>query len=206
MACKARAVLAAAAILVLSATLPVVAAPQAGEVLAFVGQCFLQSGGQRTLLKLGDAVGVGDTVEIAEGARLKLRMKDGSVVSAGSGTRVTIEAYDSDAQHRDAKLSLAAGLLRAVVSTVSQPSRFEVDTATGVAAVRSTDWFIEARQGSTQVGVLTGTVNLTSRGTKKGVNIPERWGSRIEAGMSPVPARVWSTAEFDDVIGRTDVK
>src|SRR5258708_7004516 len=127
----------AAPILIVAGTLPVAAAPQAGEVLAFVGQCFLQSGGQRTLLKLGDAVGVGDTIEVAEGARLKLRMKDGSVVSAAAGTRVTIEAYDSDAQHRDAKLSLAAGRPRARGPTGRPPPRPRGGTPTARGPVRA---------------------------------------------------------------------
>jgi hypothetical protein len=132
-------------------------------------------------------------------------MEDGSVISAASGTRMTVAAYGDSAQGRDARLSLAAGLLRAVVSAVTRPSRFEVETATGVAAVRSTDWFIEAKPGSTQVGVLDGTVVLTSLATRRSVTLPSRWGARVEAGRSPVPGRVWSQAEFDDVIARTKV-
>jgi hypothetical protein len=127
------------------------------------------------------------------------------VISAASGTRMTVAAYAGGTQGRDAKLSLAAGLLRAVVAAVSGPSHFEVETATGVAAVRSTDWFIEARPGTTQVGVLDGTVVLTSLATRRSVTLPSRWGARVEAGRNPVPGRVWSQAEFDDVIARTTV-
>lgn len=182
-------------------------ATQAGEVLALAGQCFLEAGGQRAALKLGDAVHVGDKVEVAEGARLKLRMSDGSVLSAASGTSMTISGYDVDqaAQQRDARLSLASGLLRAVVSSFGGTSHFEVDTATGVAAVRSTDWFIEAFAGSTQVGVLSGVVSLASIATKRAVDIPARWGARLEAGRAPVPPRVWTQAEFESVINRTNL-
>jgi hypothetical protein len=182
-------------------------ASQAGEVLALSGQCFLEAGGQRAALKLGDAVHVGDKVEVPEGARLKLRMSDGSVLSAASGTSMTISGYDVDqaAQRRDARLSLASGLLRAVVSSFGGTSHFEVDTATGVAAVRSTDWFVEAFPDSTQIGVLSGVVSLSSIATQRSVDIPARWGGRIEAGRAPVPPRVWTHAEFDSVIDRTNV-
>jgi hypothetical protein len=96
--------------------------------------------------------------------------------------------------------------LRAVVTALQSPSHFEVDTATGVAAVRSTDWFIEARPGSTQVGVLEGRVSLKSVASGKEIVIPARWGARVEAGRDPVPARVWTAAEFDDFIRRTNLE
>ena len=110
------------------------------------------------------------------------------------------------AGHRqNAQLSLAAGLLRAVVAPVDHPASFEVSTAVGTAAVRSTDWFIEIQPNATQVGVLTGAVSLTSAATARSVLIPAHWGARLEAGRDPVMARVWTPQEFQAVINRTDV-
>lgn len=180
------------------------AAP-AGQVLAASGQAFIETGGQRNPAKPGDPVSVGDTLDVPQGAKVKLRMNDGSVIAAAAGSRLTIEAYESDGSGRNAQLNLASGLLRAVVTQVNQPSRFEVSTATGVAAVRSTDWFVAANPGSTQVGVLEGAVNLTSAATKRAVRIPARWGARVETGKDPVSPRVWEQREFDDVIARTDL-
>jgi hypothetical protein len=182
------------------------AAPDAGEVLAMGGQCFAVSQGARVALKIGDPVHVGDTMDVPQGAKLKLRMADGSVIAVAQGSQLTIEAYAvGGADKRDVKLGLASGLIRAVVASVGEPQHFEVATATGVAAVRSTDWFIEAGAGSTRVGVLAGAVALTSAATGRSVRIPARWGARVEAGRDPVPARVWTPEEFDAVIARTDV-
>ena len=169
----------------------VAAGPQAGEVLALFGQCFVETAGRRDPLKLGDAVHVGDTVDVAAGAKLKLRMNDGSVIAVASGSRVTIAEYrvSDGGESRDATLSLGEGLLRAVVSPLRGPPHFEVDTATGVPAVRSTDWFIEAKPGSTQVGVLDGRVSLKSAATGEEIVIPARWGARVEAGRDPVPGK-----------------
>lgn len=181
------------------------AAEQAGDVLAIFGDSFLVTGGQHAPLKMGDPIHVGDAIEVGPGAKLKLRMIDGSVIAAASGSHLTIDSYAADASHRDAKLSLAEGLLRAVVSPASASSSFEVNTATGVAAVRSTDWFIESNAKGTQVGVLTGVVDLASRATGRDVKIPARWGARVEPGMDPVPARVWSESEFENDIARTNM-
>ncbi|MBV9828117.1 MAG: FecR domain-containing protein [Alphaproteobacteria bacterium] len=184
-----------------------VAAP-AGAVVGLAGACFVESGGARAPLRLAAAVQVGDTVDVPADGKLKLRMADGSVVSVGSGSRMTVTAYGvaANGQREDAKLSLASGVVRAEVTPTSQPAGFEVDTAVGAAAVRSTDWFAVATPGAMQVGVLTGAVVMTSAATGRGVTIPARWGARLEAGRDPVPPRVWSQAEFDAVIARTDVR
>lgn len=183
------------------------AAAPAGEVLALKGACVAERDGKPMPLKAGDPVLVGDTVVVPDDGRLKLRMVDGSVISEAAGSRMTIGSYAAGGSGggRDVGLKLASGLLRAVVAPAGQPSRFEVETATGVAAVRSTDWFVSAKTAGTQVGVLDGVVALTSAATHRAVSIPARWGSRVEPGRDPVPPRVWTKAEFDDVIGRTDL-
>lgn len=182
------------------------AASPAGEVVGVRGQCFDLSGGGRTALTLGAAVAVGDTVEVPAGARLKLRMSDGSILSLASGSAVTIREYalGPSGRRRNALLSLGLGLLRALVTTGS-PGRFAVETAVGVAAVRSTDWFVEVQPGAARVGVLRGAVTLTSRATGRSVTIPAHWGGRLEAGLDPTPPRLWSPAEFDAVIARTNL-
>jgi hypothetical protein len=86
------------------------------------------------------------------------------------------------------------------------PSVFEVDCAAGRAAARLTDWFMETQPESVRVGVLEGSVILTSRATGRSVSIPARWGARLEAGLDPVAPRPWSTAEFADVIARTNAR
>jgi hypothetical protein len=185
-----------------------VLAQSAGTVVGISGVCFVVSGGSRAALRLGQSVQVGDTLDVAASAKLKLRMADGSIISVASATQVTIRAYAIDAagQRQDATLSLGQGLLRAVVAPVTGPAKFEVDTAVGTAAVRSTDWFVEAFRASMQVGVLSGTIVLTSDATGRSVAIPALWGGRLEAGLDPVPPRLWSQAEFDAVLARTEVR
>lgn len=190
----------------LAAAAVAIAAP-VGSVVGLAGACFVESGGARNPVRLGQEVQVGDTVDVPPAGRLKLRMADGSIVSVASGSRLAIAAYGVDAagQRQQARLSLTEGILRAVVAPAQRPASFEVDTAVGAAAVRSTDWFVRAERGSMQVGVLTGSVDMFSAATRRGVTIPARWGARLESGRDPVPPRLWSQAEFDDVIGRTAV-
>lgn len=200
-----RSALVAAALLLLAAG--AASAAPAGTVVGLLGGCYVESGGSRSALKIGQPLEVGDTVGVPVDGKLKLRMTDGSVVSVAADTRMTVAAYgvDGAGQRQEARLSLAQGLLRAVVAPVEHPASFEVDTAVGTAAVRSTDWFVQASPGALQVGVLTGSVEMTSAATRRGVTIPARWGARLEQGRDPVPPRVWSKAEFADVTARTNL-
>src|SRR5260370_40422897 len=98
------------ALLLLPISLPGVArAAPAGSVVGLSGSCFVESGGRRTALKMGQGVQVADTVDGPADGKLKLRMTDGSVVSVAAGTRMTISAYATDAsgQRQDGKLALA---------------------------------------------------------------------------------------------------
>ena len=71
-------------------------------MLALFGQCFVETGGRRSLLKLGDAVHVGDTVDVEPGAKLKLRMNDGSVIAVASGGRLRYRsAYTGHCKYGD---------------------------------------------------------------------------------------------------------
>ena len=188
--------------------LPAAALAAAGSVVGVNGGSTIERAGKAAPVKIGQGVEVGDTVVVPADGKLKLRMADGSVVSVAAGSRMSIAAFSADAQgqRQEAKLSLGQGLIRAVTAPVGRVANFEVDTAVGTAAARSTDWFVEIAPGGMQVGVLTGSVEMTSRTTRRGVTIPARWGARLEAGRDPVPPRVWSQAEFDAVIARTDVR
>ncbi len=182
------------------------AAP-AGTVVGLSGACFVESDGARHPLSLGQPVEVSDTLDVPADGRLKLRMSDGSVISIASGTRMTVAAYSVNGagQRQQAQLSLASGLMRAVVAVAQQPSRFEVDTATGVAAVRSTDWFVAATPTSTAVSVLDGTVALTGRAHGREVLVSAHSGSEVYAGHPPLPPHTVRQAAFDALIAQTSL-
>src|SRR5438270_2362847 len=160
------------------------AAMPAGTVVVVSGSCTDHG----RVLKSGDAVQISDTVEVPAGGNLKLQMADGSVISVAPGSSMTVASYNIGASGRHVRLSLTQGLLRAHVTSAKGPSTFEVSTAVGTASVASdsADWFIKAQTGSAQVGVLTGTVDLTSTVTDEAVSIPTRWGTELERGLDPV--------------------
>jgi hypothetical protein len=177
------------------------AAMPAGTVVAVSGSCTARG----RALKPGDPVQVSDTLNVPAGSKLKLRMSDGSMIAVAPGSSMTVESYNFGGAGRYVKLSLAQGLVRAVVAPVGSPSTFEVATAVGAASVRSdsADWFIAAQTGWAQVGVLDGDVDLASGATGRSVSIPGHWGTRLEDGHDAVPPRNWTEAEFEAVTEST---
>jgi hypothetical protein len=169
----------------------------AGTVIGVNGSCTDHG----HVLKSGDAVQVGDRLDVPVGGNLKLRMADGSLISVASGAGMTVAGYSIDGPGRDVKLSLTQGVLRAEVTSVRGASKFEVSILGGTASVTSgsADLFIEALPDSAQVGVLAGSVDLTSTATGQSVSIPAHWGTHLETGLDPVLPRVWAQREFNAV-------
>ena len=178
----------------------------AGSVVAVSGQTSVQRGGQQLPLAIGAPVYVGDSVQVGADGKLKLRMSDGSVLSLAPSSNLRIDNYlvDGTGRRQSATLSMGQGLLRSITAPVDRPASFEVDTAVGASAVRSTDWFVDAASGQEQVSVLSGSVALTSRATGRAVTIPAGATSHLYAGRDPEPPRALSSAESASLISRTE--
>ncbi|HVH81949.1 MAG TPA: FecR domain-containing protein [Stellaceae bacterium] len=201
---------------------PAEAGSLAGSVVGVVGQAFVDRSGQRSGLRLGDPVFVDDAFTVPAGAKLKLRMNDGSVLSLAENTTLRIDIYvlNSYGQRQSAVMSLGGGLIRAITAPGSQPSLFEVNTAVGTSGARSTDWFSGVLTaspppgsrlsgtppGSAYVVVLSGTVALTSRATGRSVLIQPSYGSEVVPGQDPHPPVLHTQAELDRLTARTEVR
>ncbi len=202
------------ALLVLAALIAAAPAGRAadgvGQVVAFNGECFVQSGDQRSPLKVGDAVHVGDVIEVPEAARLRLDMADGSVLALASGSRLTVEAYEvtADGGRGAVRLRLGAGLVRAVVGKANQPAPFDIETPSGLASARGTDWFVEADADTTRVSVLDGTAALAKPGAApaSAVTIPAQSESEATPKTPPAPPHRLAAAEFARLKARTQVR
>jgi hypothetical protein len=211
--CMTRAAAAGAAALLLLFAAPALAAP-AGTVVGVSGSCYVENGAggagaARSALQLGAAVQIGDTIDVAADGKLKLRMADGSILAVAPGTRMTVAAYavTPSGQRQNAQLSLSQGLLHVIDTPTQQaPAKFEVDTAVGAAAVRSTNWLIEATANDQQVSVISGSVVVTSGATGHSVVVPAHETTRVERGHDPLRPRPLSRAAVQRLLGRTQLR
>jgi len=184
---------------------PPAIAAACGEVLAMSGTATIETGGQQRPAAVGEPVQVGDTITVPQNAKVRLHMDDGSIVTVAAGTQMTIGKYDVDATgtRQEAELTMPAGLMRAVVSAGGGTPNFEVKTATGVAAVRGTEWYVDAQGDTTQVYVVTGDVSLADAAGRNAVTIPKMSASSVVAHKTPTPIRPVSQLELNGLAERT---
>src|SRR5437762_10974831 len=139
------------------------AAPKTAQVSALEGRAQRSRGsGPRGEVRLGMAVGQGDTIETEEKARLEIRFSDNSVLRLGGKAKLELaEAhFAGGAARRRLSARLFFGKLWAKVTSVLQgEQKFEVETENAVAGVRGTTFRMDANQDkSVLVRVYDGTV------------------------------------------------
>jgi hypothetical protein len=166
-------------------------AAASGEILAVSGVASIETDGQQRPVAMGDPVQAGDIIDVPQDSKVRLRMNDGSIITLAPGTRMTIDKYDVDGRgvRQDAELTMSSGLLRTIVSAGSGTPNFEVKTATGVAAVRGTDWYIDAQGDVTRVYVVTGAVSLSDPSGGSPLTVSPLEASTVDAHKEPVKSR-----------------
>ena len=98
-----------------------------------------------------------DLMQTARSGRLRMSLRDGSILSMGSETQMRVVQHDPAAQRTE--LQLNYGRLRSRVVSLSKPnSKFEVQTPVAVASVVGTDFFVSATETTATVICYSGSV------------------------------------------------
>ncbi len=134
-------------ILALTATLAAAQAPSpAGTVASLQGRADAQAGGQATWrpLTTGKDVFVGDRLGTADASRLKVLMRDDSVLTLGPKSELVVDQLDVRDGGGTSRLGAVVGAVRAVVTDRygTPGSSFEMKTPTAVAGVRGTGFVV----------------------------------------------------------------
>ena len=113
-------------------------------------------------LGLREGVQWNDLLETNVSGRLRVSLRDGSILSLGSNSQMRVVQHSAATQQTT--LDLLFGRLRSQVVKLTQPnSRFEVRTPTAVAGVIGTDFLLIVTTDRTTVVVFSGVVKVTPR-------------------------------------------
>jgi hypothetical protein len=188
-----------------SSAAPALAADEiVGSVLAVRGVVFADVQGAPEPLAVNAPVRAGVAI-VSHDGKAKIALHDGSVISIGENARVRIDAHDGAARKAKTKLALIAGALRLFVSKASTDGSFEVESETAIAAVRGTDWIVDATRDHTAVAVLSGRVAVTGREAAAGSTVlltAPGEGTDVRRGTAPTPPVPWGARRLADVLAR----
>ncbi|HWC16557.1 MAG TPA: FecR family protein [Terriglobales bacterium] len=107
-----------------------------------------------------DQVQWNDLLQTNPSGRLRVGLRDGSILSLGSNSQMRVVQHDPVAQQTT--LEILFGKLRSQVVKLTQPnSKFEVRSPTAVAGVIGTDFLMIVTADRTTVVVFSGIVQVT---------------------------------------------
>ena len=138
----------------------------AGKLTAVLPVVNVIRGPQQTPASTSEAVYWGDVINTGHLARARVALDDGSVLSVGSDSNLTVTKHDGGAQQTE--LDLNYGRVRAkAVKQVKPNASFEIRTPTGVAGVVGTDFALDSQGDTTRIVVYEGKVNFCAYKSKK---------------------------------------
>lgn len=175
-----------------------------GSVLAVRGEVFLDTSGGQRRLTAGAPIHLEDTIVTTAG-KARIALVEGTIISVGENSRVRVAEYESKAVDRKTRVSLISGVLRLVVAKITPAGSFEVETETAIAAVRGTDWVIEATAENTAVAVIAGVVAVSNRdGPVQATVVLDRpgQGTDVRRNSPPTPVKQWGAERFANTVAR----
>ena len=140
-------------------------AQHAGKLTAVLPVVNVVRGPQQTPASTAEAVFWGDVINTGHLARARVALDDGSVLSVGSDSNLTVTKHDAAQQQTE--LDLNYGRVRAkAVKQVKPNANFQIRTPTGVAGVVGTDFALDSQGDTTRIVVYEGKVNFCAYKSK----------------------------------------
>jgi hypothetical protein len=170
------------------------AAAQGALVTSITGTAQAQVGtGPARALRLGDEVQQGATVSTGGSSSLVMKFSDGQIAALTSNSRMTITAYQYNAQSGAGNilLSLVNGGMRAITGLIGRrsPSTVSYRAATATIGIRGTDVSIATLLGNVVVSVSGGEISFTFGGQTITVPAGQAVNGRADGNFSQAAAR-----------------
>jgi hypothetical protein len=175
-----------------------------GEIVLLKGSATATQGGQTVRLYRGASVIVGDRLLTGKGARLQLRMIDGTVVTLGENTEFIVREYEVTETNGVGLLELTRGFFRAVTGKITklQTHSFQVKTPLAVVGVRGTDFWGEQSPKRLRIALLGGTAVIITNDAGSVELTEAGFGTEVtSATIAPKAPFRWSPEELTRAAG-----
>jgi hypothetical protein len=174
-----------------------------GSVVAVRGAVFSDAGAGQQPLAANTPVHRGETIVTGAG-KAKIALNDGTIISIGENSRMRLAHYAGTAARAKITVDLVSGVLRPLLVKATPSGNFEIETETAIAAVRGTDWVIEATPERTSVAVIRGVVTVSGRTDRQATVVLRSpgQGTDVRRGSAPTPPAPWGIKRLAEILVR----
>ena len=149
-------------------------------------------------LQDGSSILVGDRVATGADSRLRLKMNDGALLTLGSSSSITIEAWNESETLGQAVVDVVEGVFLAASGAIARlgPDRMVVNTPAATLGIRGTEVWGDASPDRLAVALLSGTgVSIdTPQGRLEMTDSGS--GLDIVAGQALPPIKQWGPSRL----------
>ncbi len=147
-----------------------------GRVIKVHGVVNRVVAGERSPLSKGDHLAVGDKIISEKASVIKFMMKDDTIFQMGPHSEFVLKKFDFKTKsERTAIYNLVRGKLRSLFTVKSKTRSLKIITPTASMAIRGTEILSDVfkHQGivTTNIALLSGKLEIQSRGSKKRIMI-----------------------------------
>jgi hypothetical protein len=182
------------------------AAADAGHVTRLRGEASAEAAGSaKHALAQGDALHEGDRVTTGGNSRLEITLADGTLVTLGDASDLTIDqfVYDPAGGKGNGALRLTAGVFRAITGGIAKlPGEpLHVSTPIATVGIRGTDFWGEQRADHLLLALLGGrSVVVETRGGRVEITQKNYVTEVTGAGAAPTAPTLLSPAQLKAAI------
>lgn len=176
-----------------------------GQSVKTLGDVRLNRDGTSVTVGSGTALQLGDVINTGPGARMRMRLVDGSILTLGENTSLSIDifAVDPANKSRTVVMTLLSGIVNAAAAKSGEDKfDYQIKTANAYSAVRGTQWIVNALKAATSAYVLNGQVEFGSN-TGRPVLIPAGSFSAVDSQGRVAPVQPTPPAVLQSLLAAT---
>lgn len=148
---------------------PAPGAASAGQVTFVSGEAFIDLGGSRRLLKVGDDIPESAVLDTGANSHLHVKTSDRGFLLLRPKTRAVVEIYRADLANPEKtaiRLRLESGVLRSITGQAAESARekFRLNTPVAAIGIRGTDFTVLADSRTTRAVVASGAIVMSGFG------------------------------------------
>jgi hypothetical protein len=180
------------------------AAEPAGTVVRLRGEASADASGQSRALAVNAPIEIGDRLHTGSGARLEVKLLDGTDITLGEKADFTIDRLSLSEDQGIGLFTRAAGALRLVGGDITKKPEHKLEVASnvGTIGIRGTDfWGGAIKPGSLlDVFLIEGAVEVRTPGGTVVLDKPGLGTSITRQGAAPLAPNQWAAALRDRAI------